>query len=134
MTVPFDRSDWGPLTNVNTVFSRALGQCRDSISTRDASVLWRVGTAHEVVGGEPRRDSVHPRGVKELHGSSTHLSLQLGGLLELLHHFGTRRYEKIAALIERTGRIELHLTRLPEAQRSEERRVGKECRSRWSPY
>ena len=22
----------------------------------------------------------------------------------------------------------------PEAQRSEERRVGKECRSRWSPY
>ena len=23
---------------------------------------------------------------------------------------------------------------LPEAERSEERRVGKECRSRWSPY
>ena|SRR2546430_3862809 len=26
------------------------------------------------------------------------------------------------------------LKRLPEMQRSEERRVGKECRSRWSPY
>src|SRR2546422_11040972 len=25
-------------------------------------------------------------------------------------------------------------TRLPEERRSEERRVGKECRSRWSPY
>ena len=24
--------------------------------------------------------------------------------------------------------------RLPEGERSEERRVGKECRSRWSPY
>ena len=23
---------------------------------------------------------------------------------------------------------------LPETERSEERRVGKECRSRWSPY
>ena len=26
------------------------------------------------------------------------------------------------------------IDRLPLAERSEERRVGKECRSRWSPY
>ena len=27
-----------------------------------------------------------------------------------------------------------HFIRLPDGGRSEERRVGKECRSRWSPY
>src|SRR2546430_17724873 len=27
-----------------------------------------------------------------------------------------------------------HLAHLAESKRSEERRVGKECRSRWSPY
>ena len=28
----------------------------------------------------------------------------------------------------------VHLTKAEENKRSEERRVGKECRSRWSPY
>src|SRR5256884_5395974 len=42
-----------------------------------------------------------------------------------------QRYQKIAKVA--------HKIHLPEgtpraAQRSEERRVGKECRSRWSPY
>ena len=35
------------------------------------------------------------------------------------------------------GRVELHETLSltgAEISRSEERRVGKECRSRWSPY
>src|SRR3989449_10644428 len=31
-------------------------------------------------------------------------------------------------------RVELHHSLAVEVQRSEERRVGKECRSRWSPY
>ena len=31
-------------------------------------------------------------------------------------------------------RAKKHLWRIPEKARSEERRVGKECRSRWSPY
>src|SRR5256885_15992586 len=31
----------------------------------------------------------------------------------------------------RAGTVEL---RIPKLRRSEERRVGKECRSRWSPY
>ena len=35
----------------------------------------------------------------------------------------------------RKKRIEItQLTNLEEKPRSEERRVGKECRSRWSPY
>src|SRR5258706_11148457 len=33
-----------------------------------------------------------------------------------------------------TGQQETHRVTLLGAQRSEERRVGKECRSRWSPY
>src|SRR3712207_7123976 len=32
------------------------------------------------------------------------------------------------------GRVEKLVAADPEAARSEERRVGKECRSRWSPY
>ena len=33
-----------------------------------------------------------------------------------------------------TGHAHGHLEYLEEVGRSEERRVGKECRSRWSPY
>jgi len=33
-----------------------------------------------------------------------------------------------------TNRLAAMLGKTPDAQRSEERRVGKECRSRWSPY
>ena len=45
--------------------------------------------------------------------------------------------------IELTGKVQIHrqlrhllhyLLQQHEAKRSEERRVGKECRSRWSPY
>ena len=35
-------------------------------------------------------------------------------------------YDRAIELLERVG--------IPRAERSEERRVGKECRSRWSPY
>ena len=38
---------------------------------------------------------------------------------------GNRRYEKVRAI---NRKADLH------PLRSEERRVGKECRSRWSPY
>src|SRR3712207_7162961 len=36
--------------------------------------------------------------------------------------------------LERLPALEAELERLEEDRRSEERRVGKECRSRWSPY
>src|SRR2546425_9524997 len=32
------------------------------------------------------------------------------------------------------GGVDIEIRRAPEVARSEERRVGKECRSRWSPY
>ena len=35
---------------------------------------------------------------------------------------------------ELRGAVSLNIKRLMEIGRSEERRVGKECRSRWSPY
>ena len=37
-------------------------------------------------------------------------------------------------IVERIGLPEGDLTHKPVGKRSEERRVGKECRSRWSPY
>src|SRR5256884_7544206 len=50
-------------------------------------------------------------------------------------------YDRVAdAVLERYGRLDglLHnaalLGSLSPIERSEERRVGKECRSRWSPY
>ena len=41
--------------------------------------------------------------------------------------------EQILDQIRATGSAE-YQERVPEAMRSEERRVGKECRYRWSPY
>src|SRR5258706_13381082 len=38
------------------------------------------------------------------------------------------------ALFDSRGNRYRHLSRLEDDARSEERRVGKECRSRWSPY
>ena len=43
-----------------------------------------------------------------------------------------RRYERIAELRSREMQLQTELDAL--RARSEERRVGKECRSRWSPY
>src|SRR2546425_11453535 len=42
-------------------------------------------------------------------------------------------YDELRALADARGRRLLHETTVG-AGRSEERRVGKECRSRWSPY
>ena len=44
---------------------------------------------------------------------------------------GSKMDEVIYEEFKGTGNMELHLSR---KIRSEERRVGKECRSRWSPY
>src|SRR3989454_9682683 len=48
-----------------------------------------------------------------------------------LHAETTRRLEETGALLEV---VEILNSTLDAKQRSEERRVGKECRSRWSPY
>ena len=48
----------------------------------------------------------------------------------------TRRQfeERVVELLETVGLQADHMGRYPNEFRSEERRVGKECRSRWSPY
>ena len=44
-----------------------------------------------------------------------------------------RSAEHVAGLLRKTG-LEARVLSAPGLTRSEERRVGKECRSRWSPY
>ena len=45
------------------------------------------------------------------------------------------KFQEIHELQDLTSREgELPLNDFPDLSRSEERRVGKECRSRWSPY
>ena len=41
---------------------------------------------------------------------------------------------QFVADIKLPGTMDVAFVRSPHADRSEERRVGKECRSRWSPY
>ena len=58
----------------------------------------------------------------------------------ILSHYdiGGVRVEAVGSFTVRCGlsvyRTEIRNMLLPYAPRSEERRVGKECRSRWSPY
>src|SRR3712207_9418984 len=52
--------------------------------------------------------------------------------LEVLR-LGTDALPEIVTAAQRLGFAGLNVTH-PCKQRSEERRVGKECRSRWSPY
>ena len=44
------------------------------------------------------------------------------------------RYSSLVTISKATQNLEIALDNLAQDQRSEERRVGKECRSRWSPY
>ena len=74
-----------------------------------------------------RRDLDIPRSIARALGESAVAAATAG------HYFfdGVRRIDwsrEVAAA--RAARVSLP----PEAIRSEERRVGKECRSRWSPY
>ena len=51
------------------------------------------------------------------------------------HHLGVGSRSHAAQTAAVMERLEPLLVQLrPDAVRSEERRVGKECRSRWSPY
>ena len=54
-------------------------------------------------------------------------SIELGGSVPIVCRFWEALDMAIAALREQEGKD-------TNAPRSEERRVGKECRSRWSPY
>src|SRR5256886_14935713 len=52
----------------------------------------------------------------------------LPGVQDVIHV--TKPYKQVS----REWKAENTVVRLPGGVRSEERRVGKECRSRWSPY
>ena len=47
---------------------------------------------------------------------------------------GTKDFKAVVKLFNPTGNGTWYLSELDPETRSEERRVGKECRSRWSPY
>ena len=47
---------------------------------------------------------------------------------------GTPRWYVIHTYSGHENKVKINIEKLVEAERSEERRVGKECRSRWSPY
>src|SRR6266481_7019167 len=65
---------------------------------------------------------------------ATGLGLTDFGVLEVLLHKGPLPVNTIGPIVGLTpGSISIAVDRLV-ARRSEERRVGKECRSRWSPY
>src|SRR2546423_13899013 len=52
-----------------------------------------------------------------------------------LGHRSSRRESAVLAVLHRILRQEIRAARMEQRRdRSEERRVGKECRSRWSPY
>ena len=46
----------------------------------------------------------------------------------------TRNYIRTRTMLNETGSSYMDLIVYYDGLRSEERRVGKECRSRWSPY
>ena len=52
---------------------------------------------------------------------------------QLCYHSAGFFAAQLADALEKAGYI-CEMCEIPEDGRSEERRVGKECRSRWSPY
>ena len=62
------------------------------------------------------------------------LNKGFGGLRAINDVGFTMERDQILGLIGPNGAGKTTLLRLITAIRSEERRVGKECRSRWSPY
>ena len=46
----------------------------------------------------------------------------------------TAKYQQKVGLVSKSYKLRKEIVDAYAAARSEERRVGKECRSRWSPY
>src|SRR5260370_8171492 len=81
------------------------------LSAVSADVIWASGTGGTVI--------------KTVDGGKTWAVMVVPGA-EKLDFRGIRAFDDKTALIMSSGPA--------EQDRSEERRVGKECRSRWSPY
>ena len=74
--------------------------------------------------------------LRDVHGFDSIDAIELLAKLEKLLGFSISREEREGAMRIRTlADILDYIEALQKkAERSEERRVGKECRSRWSPY
>ena len=77
---------------------------------------------------------------KTIAGSYAILLVLMGGIFVygLLYNYmyapDLVRKVPVAVVDHSHSELSRHYVRLLDATRSEERRVGKECRSRWSPY
>src|SRR5258708_38866497 len=71
------------------------------------------------------------RGVHEIDSVGNAIA---NGPLERIHIVPQRAYELERILHDATAQLGAEMLVLDMIFRSEERRVGKECRSRWSPY
>ena len=89
---------------------------------RPPSVEWRTYRGHDWLLIEPRGS--HTAGI----------SIAYGELDEPVEDMGVLRYLAAAMRAELVRPVETGPGRVGFRSRSEERRVGKECRSRWSPY
>src|SRR5712692_7644714 len=76
------------------------------------------------------RGAVHPREVDAHFSHGTVTNYWGGSSNATTHLLDAMHYRGLLRVARRKGGIRIYTTH----QRSEERRVGKECRSRWSPY
>ena len=66
---------------------------------------------------------------------TTNLTIELdNNLLESLNQYAKSRGRTVSEILEGQLRKLVQIQSKRKTTRSEERRVGKECRSRWSPY
>src|SRR5215213_10493416 len=103
--------------------------------SRETSRNWRLAMS-STNGHGPKRAILYARVSTD---EQARTSYSLAQQIEALRAYATREdYEVLeevvdpgqsGASLERPG-----MDRLRDLVRSEERRVGKECRSRWSPY
>src|SRR5690554_7699673 len=120
--------DYAATTPVDPQVAEAMSRCLtlEGNFANPASRSHRYGWQAEQAVENARRqvaDCIHadPREVVFTSGATQSNNLALKGVLE--------------ALKQKEPTQPLHIiTSLIEHKRSEERRVGKECRSRWSPY
>src|SRR2546422_10325128 len=79
----------------------------------------------------PRHSTVHPRNVDVRSRFTRGIPLNIPLVAAAMD---TVTEAEMAIAIAREGGIGVIHKNMPIDRRSEERRVGKECRSRWSPY
>ena len=90
------------------------------IESTDDETLKRINRGHTFAQAEEAVVRTAQRGIPV----GGHVILGLPG----------EEREALIRQAERLSRLPLTTLKLHQLQRSEERRVGKECRSRWSPY